>query len=117
MPQGSPLSPVLYSLFTHDCVAVHSFNTIIKFADDTTIVGLITNDDEAAYREEVRLLGQWCQNNNLSFNVSKTKMLVIYFRKQNKVHAPIYFRGEKVERVNSIRFLGVTLTSKLTWTE
>ena len=31
---GSVLSPLLYSLFTHDCVAVH--DSIIKFADDTT---------------------------------------------------------------------------------
>lgn len=49
---------------------------LLGIADDTTIVGLITDDDEAAYREEVRLLGQWCQNNNLFLNVSKTKMLV-----------------------------------------
>jgi hypothetical protein len=28
------------------------------FADDTTVVGLITNNDETAYREEVRALGQ-----------------------------------------------------------
>ena len=36
------LSPLLYSLFTHDCVAMHVSNSIIKFADDTTVVGLIT---------------------------------------------------------------------------
>jgi hypothetical protein len=30
--------------------------SIIKFADDTTVVGLITNNDETAYREEVRAL-------------------------------------------------------------
>ncbi|KAL3051735.1 hypothetical protein OYC64_001881 [Pagothenia borchgrevinki] len=27
-PQGCVLSPLLYSLFTHDCVAIHSSNTI-----------------------------------------------------------------------------------------
>jgi hypothetical protein len=39
--EGCVLSPLLYSLFTHDCVAKHNSNTIIKFADDTTMVGLI----------------------------------------------------------------------------
>ena len=40
------LSPLLYSLFTHDCVAKHNSNTIIKFADDTTVVGLINDNNE-----------------------------------------------------------------------
>ena len=34
-------------------MARHDSNTIIKFADDTTVVGLITDNDETAYREEV----------------------------------------------------------------
>ena len=33
-PQRCVLIPFLYSLFTHDCVAKHNSNTIIKFADD-----------------------------------------------------------------------------------
>jgi hypothetical protein len=60
------LNPLLYSLFTHDCVAEHDSNTIIKSVDDTTVVGLITDDDETAYREKVRDLSVWCQDNNLS---------------------------------------------------
>ena len=42
--QGCVLSPLLYSLFTHDCMARHESNTIIKFADDTTVVGLINDE-------------------------------------------------------------------------
>ena len=34
-PQGCVLSPLLYSMFTHDCPARHDSNTIIKFAEDT----------------------------------------------------------------------------------
>jgi hypothetical protein len=52
-PQGCMLSPLLYSLFTQNCLVTHTFNSIIKFADNTTVVGLITNNDETAYREEV----------------------------------------------------------------
>jgi hypothetical protein len=44
------LSPLLFSLFTHDCMARHDSNIIIMFADDTTVVGLITDNDETAYR-------------------------------------------------------------------
>ena len=36
-PPGCVLSPLLYSLFTHDCMARHDYNTIIKFADATTV--------------------------------------------------------------------------------
>jgi hypothetical protein len=51
--------------------ARHDSNTIIKFAGDTTVVGLI--NDETAYREEVRDLAVWRQDNNLSFNVIQDK--------------------------------------------
>ena len=72
-PQWCVLSHLLYSLFTHDCRARHNSNTIIKFADDTTVVGQIADNGETAYREEVRDLALWCQNNNLSLNVIKTR--------------------------------------------
>ncbi len=72
-PQGCVLSPLLYSLYTHDCTATHSSNVIVKFADDTTVIGLITDNDETAYREEVSTLTKWCQENHLSLNIDKTK--------------------------------------------
>ena len=50
-PQGCVLSPLLYSLFTHNCVAKYDSHTIIKFADDTKVVGLMTDNDETAYGE------------------------------------------------------------------
>ena len=71
-PQGCVLSHLLASLFTHDCVAMHASNSIIKFADDTTVVGLINNNNETAYREMMTALGVWCQENNLTLNVNKT---------------------------------------------
>ena len=79
-PQGCVLIPLLYSLFPHDCVAMHASNSIIKYADDTN------NNAEAADREEVRDLGVWCQENNLTLNVNKTKEMIVEFRKQQREH-------------------------------
>ncbi|XP_062903643.1 uncharacterized protein LOC134346246 [Mobula hypostoma] len=55
-PPGCVLSSLLFTLLTHDCAATHSSNQIIKFADDMTMVCLISKNDESAYREEVQRL-------------------------------------------------------------
>jgi hypothetical protein len=41
------------------------------------VVGLITDNDETACREEVRDLARWCQINNLFLNVTKTKEMIV----------------------------------------
>ncbi|KAI5092204.1 hypothetical protein C0J45_17835 [Silurus meridionalis] len=70
-----------------DCVATSNSTTVIKFADDTVVVGLISNNDETAYRQEVKNLERWCQENNL----------------------PSFFP------VNSFGYLGVHITQDLSW--
>lgn len=44
------LSPLLFSLYTNDCTAKNPSVTLLKFADDTTIIGLIHNVYKSAYR-------------------------------------------------------------------
>lgn len=70
-PQGCVLSPLLFTLLTHDCTPIHNSNLFIKCADDTTVLGLINNSDESNYRE-----ARWCSSNNLILNVEKTKEMV-----------------------------------------
>lgn len=115
-PQGCVLSPLLYSLYTYDCLPSFSTTSIIKFADDTTVVGLITGGDESAYRQEVQNLSEWCSANNLLLNIAKTKELIIDFRKCDTQHQPLLINGECVERVSSFKFLGIHITDQLSWT-
>ena len=49
----------LYTLFTYDCVASQNNASIIKFADDTTVIGLIAGGVETVYRREVADLVAW----------------------------------------------------------
>ena len=106
-------SPVLS--FTHDCLATHVSNSIIKFANDTTVVGMITNNDETAFSEDVWALAEWCQENNLSLNINKTKELIVDFRKQQREHAHNHVNGTAVDKVESFKFLGVHITDDLKW--
>ncbi len=116
-PQGCVLSPLLYSLYTHNCVSSHSSTSIVKFADDTVILGLISNNDEIAYLDEVERLTSWCQDNCLSLNVSKTKELIVDFRKrQQRPYTPLMISGTPVERVSSFKYLCVNISEDLTWT-
>ena len=114
-PQGCVLSPILYTLFTHDCVASDKDNIILKFADDTAVIGRITAGDEAAYRREVASLVTWCEDNNLTLNTDKTKEMIVDMRKRRRPHQPLFIRELEVERVSSFKYLGVHITEDLTW--
>ncbi|KAI4872923.1 hypothetical protein NFI96_005304 [Prochilodus magdalenae] len=81
-----------------------------RFADDTTVVGLNSNDDDSAYREEVNQLVAWCASSNLSLNVDKTK------ERKHAVHTRLTIHGNIVKSVKSTRFLGVHIADDLTWT-
>ena len=81
------------------------------------MVGLITDNNETAYREEVRDLAVWCKDNNLSVNVIKTKEMIVDYRKKTTEHTPILINGAVVEQVESFKFLGVHITNKLSWSK
>ncbi|KAI5611805.1 gastrula zinc finger protein XlCGF28.1-like [Silurus asotus] len=113
--QGCVLSPLLFTLLTHNCVAMHSSNHIVKFDDDTTVVGLISKNDESAYKEEMQRLTAWCGANNLTLNVDKTKEMVVDFRRAQSDQSPLIIDKCSVEIVKSTKFLGVHLAENLTW--
>ena len=114
-PQGCVLSPFLFVLFTNDCVSHDPSVNVIKFSDDTTIEGLIQDDNEEKYRDEVRRLVGWCDSNDLELNVSKTKEVIIDFRKSRTLHDPLIINGQLVEQVSSFKFLGTVISEDLKW--
>jgi hypothetical protein len=53
----------------------------------------------------------WCRSNNLSLNVSKTKELIVHYRKQGGY--PNQIDVATVEQVDSFKFLGIQITKDL----
>ena len=60
-------------------------------------------------------LALWCQENTVSFNVNKTKEMIVDFRKQQREKTPIHIDGTAVEKLESFKFLGVHITDDLKW--
>ncbi|KAK3506415.1 hypothetical protein QTP70_001190 [Hemibagrus guttatus] len=61
-------------------LGTHSFK-LLTFADDTTLIGFISDGDESAYRGEMDRLVSWCSMNNLELNSLKTVEMIVDFRK------------------------------------
>ncbi|XP_076860596.1 antigen WC1.1-like [Brachyhypopomus gauderio] len=117
-PQGTVLAPFLFTLYTAD----FSYNTatchLQKFSDDSAVVGYILDGEESKYRELTKNFVDWCGQNHLVINTSKTKELVVDFRR-SKAHPPkqLSIQGRNIETVNSYRYLGVHLNNKLDWSD
>ena len=114
-PQGTVLAPFLFTLYTADCRSTESSCPLIKFADDTVMVGLIKKDENSAYISQLTQFIQYCDSNFLELNVSKTKEMIIDYRSKASEPAPVNIKDSQVERVKTYKYLGVTIDNKLNW--
>ncbi len=102
---GAPLSS------TSDSTSVK----LLKFADDTKLIGLIQDGDESAYRQEVKELAVWCSLNNLELNTLKTVEIIVDFRRNPPALPPLTIMNSTVTAVESFRFMGTTISHDLKW--
>jgi hypothetical protein len=114
-PQGCVLSPVLFIIYTNDMKWTCDNTYIVKYADDTAIVGLIANDDDSDYMNCIDFVSLWCQQNYLDLNVSKTKEVLWDFRRNHVLPSQIVIDNLSVEFVQSYKYLGVVLDDKLSF--
>lgn len=89
-------------------------SSIVKFADNTIVVGLICGEDECAYRDEVLNLSAGCRANNLFLNTNKTKEIILDLRKHRADPTPRHTIGDCMKRVHGFTLLGNTISADLT---
>lgn len=112
--QGSNLGPLLFVIFFNDVVNDMMSNKYI-FADDLKLAKVIeTYSDCLDLQTDVDNLEMWCQNNKLTLNIDKCRIMS-YSRKENNVNFFYNISGAVVTRCTEIVDLGVTMDSVLSF--
>jgi len=116
VPQGTVLGPLMFLLYVNDIADRVSPLTRIKlFADDCLLYRSINNaSDQIQLQQDLDTLVQWSHTWLMKFNATKCHLLKIT-RKKNYLDTRYTIDNNTLLRVDHHPYLGVELTSDLTW--
>ena len=113
--QGTILGPLLFSLYING-IPVGIDSQIRLFADDCVCYREIrTVEDTLKLQKDIDLLGSWAQKWGMRFQPVKCNMMQQTNKRINKIEASYTLEGTVLENVDSIKYLGVTITNDLKW--
>ena len=116
VPQGSLLAPFLFSVYINDLPDNISISTGVGlYADDTKMHRCVQNRNDAlALQSDIQSLHCWSNENMMSFNKSKCKVLSITRRKSPLIY-PYALGDHKLLSSDVESDLGITISSRLLW--
>lgn len=121
VPQGSVLGPLLFLMFINDLPSSCTLATADIFADDTTLSyhGTSIFDVNNSLCADLANVSTWCNSNNMSLNVSKTKAMYVSSRNRSRLihnfQPPLTLNEKQISISCEEKLLGVTLDSVLSF--
>ena len=121
VPQGSILGPLFFLCYINDITNVCKNSKILLYADDTVLYKSISDThrylDMHDFQQDVNRLVMWCQENRLSINIKKTKLVFHPYMQNvvNNINKEVKMYGTSIDYVSSYLYLGVDIDSMLTF--
>ena len=114
VPQGAILGPLLFSLHINGIMSDIE-SEIRLFADDCVCYREVKDtEDILKLQKDIARQGIWARKWGMRFQPVKCNMMQLA-KKHNKIQASYTLEGTVLENVESIKYLGVTITSYLKW--
>ncbi|TVY74875.1 putative RNA-directed DNA polymerase from transposon BS [Fusarium oxysporum f. sp. cubense] len=116
LPQGSPVSPILFLLYTEPIYRLGNPQGRFGYADDTAILSIGDTVDEttAMASGAIDEMVRWGAMNGVSFDTKKTE--VMHFSRSKLRAAPAVRHGDIEKHPESaLRWLGIWLDSRLSF--
>jgi len=113
--QVSVLGPLQFLVYIYD-VANFQFSPITDldlFADMLLYKCIDSTED---VQQDNDLLSHWVSSNHLSLNPSKCKYMIVSRKRQQTECPVILLQGVPLEQADTFRYLGVIVSSDLSWT-
>lgn len=117
--QGCVLSPTMFSLFINDlpgaleggCNFGGEKVNVLMYADDIVLM----SPTATGLQHMIKNLEVYCKTWNLQVNLSKSKIMVVRNGGKLARNDKWWYNGERIQVVNEYKYLGVIITSNLSW--
>ena len=117
VPQGSILGPLLFIIYMNSIsqVPLSPGTKLLLYADDIVMYRPVNSQsDVSSSQNDVNSIHRWTVEHGLTLNTSKSHLMPIT-RSRNPLQTHLTVDGIPLETVYSTKYLGVNISSDLTW--
>ena len=121
LPQGSPLSPILFLFFNADLVQrqIDSQGGAVAFVDDFTawVTGPTAQSNREGIEAIINEALNWEKRSGATFEADKTAIIHFAPKMRKSDHEPFTIKGQTVVPKDHVKILGVVMDTRLKYKE